>query len=198
MVQKNLLKKIILSLIILLLASFTFVQGAPTDNSVPVLEEEYIDRLIEEIQSSEEIERPPVHCVWDVETEGYSWRIETEPSVSDVAPERIPMKMRLKARLVRITSMGRLYKIEGTLTQGCLPFKVWGKAVLLDNRYFVIKLDGEAYLRLYAVGRVYRVGEGLYKVWMRGILDLGKCLFRFVQRGEARRLCLAVASARIK
>lgn len=185
-----------LSLVALLMVSSVYLQPAGAETGdLPEPDENYIDELIEEIQGEEETGKPLPLCVWIVRTKGYAWKIEVEPTASDVAPSaRVPMAMKLMATPVKITALGKLFRIRGAVTLDGKTFKVHGVAVLKRNGFFCMKLDGEGHLRLYAVGRVLG-GHGLYYVRMKGRMGLDGRRFAFYQRGTARRLWVSPASA---
>jgi len=131
---------------------------------------------VEDAAATEEAPGP----IWLVHVRGFSWAAaDTEDT-----EERNPMGMNLVVRKVKTTEIGTLYEVvRGVVGHNGERVKVEGKAVLLGDGVFAMKLHGED-LELKAVGRIAPARIGV-RVAMKGkLVDDGED-YRFKMTGRA-------------
>lgn len=151
----------------------------PTEIEVDDLDEAEAEPMIgavEDAAATDEIRGP----IWLVHMRGFSWSTDA----TEDAEERTPIGLYLAVRKVKTTEIGTLYEvIRGTVGHDGERVKVEGKAVLLGEGKFAMKLHGED-LELKAVGRIAPARVGV-RVAMKGKLVHDGEDYRFKMTGRA-------------
>jgi len=153
--------------------------GPPAELDIDDLDDAEAEAMIGSVEDAEATDeaRGPI---WLVHVRGFSWATaDTEDTEA-----RNPIGMNLAVRKVKTTEKGVLYEvIRGVVGHDGERVKVEGKAVLLGNGVFAMKLHGEE-LELKAVGRIAPARIGV-RVAMKGkLVDDGED-YRFKMTGRA-------------
>ena len=157
-----------------------------------------IDAKVKEYEElPEEEKKPHGPGLWVVVARGLSWKSNTIPELSEVAPEAIPMGMRFYAKAIWGNSDWTLYRLgRGIIGHDGERYHVDGYALYKkETRKFYLVLDGDG-VSLQAVGRVYGPHADLVAancrrclhLSMKGRLSIDGDGYVFALRGRAFRL----------
>lgn len=140
------------------------------------VEAESIIGSVEDASATDETRGP----IWLVHMRGFSWSTDATEDTEG----RTPIGLYLAVRKVKTTEIGTLYEvIRGTVGHDGERVKVEGKAVLLGDGKFAMKLHGED-LELKAVGRIAPARVGV-RVAIKGKLVHDGEDYRFKMTGRA-------------
>ena len=149
--------------------------------------DEEIEKMITDADAAEALETDEEEkyrkVVWLCWTRGKSYPID--PTVDAVEPG-IPMRMRIAARYVKTTDLGKVYEINrGFIRHGRRHIPVSGKALLLPNGVFVMMLGSEGNdFGFFSIGRIAKANYGVW-VAMKGYMYLDGDGYTFHMKGRA-------------
>jgi hypothetical protein len=171
------------------------------DIQLAEIDESIVDEIDAKVKAYEELpeeeKKPHVPGVWIVVARGLSWKSNSIPELSEIAPEAIPMGMRFYAKAIWGNSDWTLYRLgRGIIGHDGERYQVDGYALYKkETGKFYLVLDGGG-VSLQAVGRVYGPHTDLTAANNRRCLHLsmkGRMMidgdgYVFALRGSAYRL----------